>query len=59
MKNKKLSPSEKWIILGIPIIFLIGSFMHFLYDLSGQNPIIGLFAPINESIFYVLCFIRF
>lgn len=45
-----LSPQEKWIILGIPILFLIGSGMHFLYELSGNNPIIGLFAPINESV---------
>ena len=39
-----------WIILGIPIIFLIGSLMHFAYDWSGQLTIVGIFAPVNESI---------
>ena len=39
-----------WIIIGIPIIFLFGSLMHFAYDLSGQSPIVGIFAPVNESI---------
>ncbi|WP_352418891.1 DUF6512 family protein [Proteiniborus sp.] len=41
MKNKKLSPL---------ILFIIGSLMHFLYDLSGKNTIVGLIAPVNESV---------
>ena len=39
-----------WIILGITIIFLFGSLMHFAYDWSGQLTIVGIFAPVNESI---------
>lgn len=50
MNYKKLSPSEKWIIKGVPWLFIIGSFMHFLYDLSGKSTIIGLFSAVNESI---------
>ena len=50
MRYKTLSPSQKWIIKGIPILFLVGTFMHFLYDLSGQNVIVGLIAAVNESI---------
>lgn len=47
----KISSKEnKIIFLGIPIIFIIGSIMHFAYDLSGHLPIIGLIAPVNESI---------
>ena len=39
-----------WIIIGIPIIFLLGSLMHFAYDWSGQLTIVGIFTPVNESI---------
>ncbi|AQR96059.1 DUF6512 family protein [Clostridium saccharoperbutylacetonicum] len=39
-----------WFLLGIPFIFLLGSFMHFAYDLSGKSTLIGIFAPVNESI---------
>lgn len=50
MSSRTLSKPQKWIIIGIPILFLIGSFMHFLYDLSSENVIIGLIAPSNESV---------
>lgn len=50
MSYKTLSSPEKWIIIGIPILFLIGSFMHFLYDFTGGNLIIGAIAPVNESV---------
>ena len=32
------------------IIGMLGTFLHFTYDLSGENVIVGLFSPINESI---------
>ena len=51
MKLKKLSPSEKWILLGIPAIFIIGSIFHFIYEWTGKNIIVGLISPIDESIF--------
>lgn len=47
---KKLSYPQKWIIKGIPILFIIGSFMHFLYDFSGKSLVVGTIAAINESI---------
>ena len=28
----------------------LGTFFHFLFDLSGENGIIGLFTPVNESV---------
>jgi hypothetical protein len=49
MKSERL-PQEKWIIAGIPILFLIGAGMHFIYEFSGNNFLIGLIAPINESV---------
>lgn len=45
-----LLPHEKWILLGIPVLFLAGSLFHFLYQLSGKNFLVGLIAPINESV---------
>ena len=31
-------------------VTLLGVFLHFAYELSGENPIVGLFATVNESI---------
>ena len=31
-------------------VVLLGVFLHFAYELSGENPIVGLFALVNESI---------
>ncbi|QUH27093.1 DUF6512 family protein [Serpentinicella alkaliphila] len=37
-------------IAGIFIIFIMSFLLHELYDMTGQNIIVGVFAPINESI---------
>lgn len=50
MSYKTLPLPQKWIVKGIPILFLIGSFMHFLYDLTGGSAIIGAIAAVNESV---------
>lgn len=50
MNRRNLSKSERWIVLGIPLLFAIGSAMHFAYDIFQENPIVGLFAPVNESV---------
>lgn len=31
-------------------VVLLGVFLHFAYGLSGENPIVGLFALVNESV---------
>ena len=41
----------KIILISIPILFVLGSLLHFAYNFTNQNAIIGLFAPINESVF--------
>ncbi len=41
---------KEWILLSVPILFILGTLFHFLYDLSGQNPIVGFFCPVNESV---------
>lgn len=50
MRYKELAQEKKWIIIGIPVLFLIGSLVHFLYDFSSKNVIIGLFSSVNESV---------
>ena len=50
MNWSKLSDPEKWILTGIPVLFLAGSLLHFLYNFSGENLLAGLFSPVNESI---------
>lgn len=36
-------------IFSIIFTFILGTILHFTYDLSGQNPIVGLFSATNES----------
>lgn len=50
MGRSHLNNPEKWIILGIPALFLIGSLMHFIYELTGKSYFIGAFSLINESV---------
>lgn len=50
MSRKSLSNPEKWILIGVPVLFIIGSVMHFMYNICLENPIVGIFAPVNESI---------
>lgn len=36
-------------IFSIIFTFILGTLLHFTYDLSGQNPFVGIFSSINES----------
>jgi len=47
---KNLSAFEKFIIYSVPVIFILGCAMHFIYELSEKNKIVALFAPVNESV---------
>lgn len=42
---------EDYILIGIPVIFVVSGLWHFLYKLSGNFFPIGYIAPVNESIF--------
>jgi hypothetical protein len=35
--------------IGVCFVLLLGTLAHFFYDWSGQNAIVGLFCPVNES----------
>lgn len=37
-------------VIGILFVIITGSLAHFLYDWTGNNPIIGFFTPVNESL---------
>lgn len=53
MKDTGLSQKKdafvKWLLIGIPILFVVASPLHFLFDWTGKNLIAGLFTPVNES----------
>lgn len=38
------------ILYSILIITFLGSLFHFVYDLSGNSKLVGIFVPINESV---------
>ena len=50
MFNFKKITLLKFTILGIIFTVITGTLLHFVYDLSNENPVVGLFAPINESV---------
>lgn len=50
MKKLLLSITPKDYLWSIPILFIVGSFFHFLYNLAGNSPIIGAFSAVNESV---------
>lgn len=39
----------KYSVAGILMVSAIGTLAHFIYDWTGQNPVIGLFTAVNES----------
>ena len=45
MKGIKLN-----ILLGVLFVSVMGTLLHFAYSVSGESWLVGLFAPINESI---------
>ncbi|PKM95072.1 MAG: hypothetical protein CVU84_07050 [Firmicutes bacterium HGW-Firmicutes-1] len=47
---KKNQSVQNCIYLGIPVLIIVGSLLHFVYEWSGNLTIVGLFAPTNESV---------
>lgn len=41
--------SRKASILFFVLVSVVGTLLHFVFDWSGKNPIVGLVAPVNES----------
>lgn len=42
---------KKALLWGIPLIFIVGSIFHFLFDITSGNIIFAVIFPTNESIF--------
>lgn len=43
-------PIKKFLIFSFIFTSILGTFLHFTYELSGNNVIVALFSPINESV---------
>lgn len=41
---------RRWVLWGIPVIFLVGTLLHFAYEWTGEFWLVGIFAPVNESV---------
>jgi len=37
-------------LAGVVFIVLVGSALHFTFELSGSNPLVGVFSAVNESV---------
>ncbi len=37
-------------LLGMIFIIILGSMLHFTYEMSGHQPIVGVFSAVNESV---------
>ena len=43
------NPFIRFCLYGFLFVSILGTLAHFFYDWSGQNPVVGLFCPVNES----------
>ena len=48
-KEGTMQNLRKFTVIGILFVSVAGTLLHFVYDWSGQNPLVGFFAPVNES----------
>jgi hypothetical protein len=40
---------KHWQIIGAIFTVIVGSLLHFTYEWSGENPLVGIFSAVNES----------
>lgn len=45
MKNRFFN----WEVAGFLFVIIFGSLLHFVFQWSGENQIVGIFSPVNES----------
>lgn len=43
-------PIRNWILYGIPVAFILGTVLHFVYDWTDKSALAGIFSPVNESV---------
>lgn len=51
MKEVTESSIKKWELGEAVFVAIAGTLLHFAYEWSGKNFFLGLFAPVNESVF--------
>ncbi len=42
---------KTYLLVGFFVVSIVGTLWHFVYEWSGNNVILGFFAPTNESVF--------
>ncbi len=42
--------NKKQIVISIPLLFIIGFLLHFVFDITGKIKVVGLISPVNESV---------
>lgn len=45
-----MSRLKRYAVIGIFFVILAGTLSHFLYEWSGKHIVVGLFTPVNESV---------
>ena len=50
---------KKWQIIVTIICLILGTILHFTYEMSNYNPIVGLFSAVNESVWEHLKLLAF
>jgi hypothetical protein len=44
------NPYRRWEIFGIFVIAVVGTSLHFTYELTGRNLLVAVFSAVNESV---------
>lgn len=57
--NCKKGNFRRFLLLGIPVQIILGILLHFIFNFTRQNMLIGIIAPVNESVFEHLKLIFF
>lgn len=47
--ERRVTNFKNYSIAGFLFVSALGTLLHFVYEWSGNNPVAGIFAPINES----------
>ncbi|MEJ2240939.1 MAG: DUF6512 family protein [Candidatus Bathyarchaeota archaeon] len=50
MNSKHNNNILRYELLGIILISILGGLLHFTFEMSGYNPIVGVFSAVNESV---------
>ena len=49
MDNENMKSLKIYFAAGVIFSAVLGTLSHFFYEWSGQNPVVALFSPVNES----------